>query len=524
MHTDGTAPSHRLARDSAVVGAGTVLTRLLGFLRDILIAGALGAGPVADALLVALRLPNLFRRVLGEGGLNAPFVPLYLAIKAERGPAQALRFAGGATATLGVGLGLISGLAMLAAPWLVLGLASGFRDTPDTFALAEDYVRLSLPFIGFSALASLLAAVLNAERRFLSAALAPALFNIVLIGALVWSERIGSSPELNARHLAIGISLGGAAQLVMIALASLRGLPGLPRLRLEWTPELAAFFRLGVPTLAAAAISQFVLLVATQIASAQAGAVSWLYYADRVFQLPLGFVAVAIGVVLLPEIARREVMGDSAGRQAMIDRALAIGLALGLPAAGALLVLAEPIVAVLFERGRFGPLDREQTAAALAAFATGLPCAVIAKILAQVYFARQAPAKPLVAGAVSLVVAAVSGHALAGASPATGAAWGASLAFAAQGLILAGFLLADGLWRPSTALMRRLAGVIAATAIMLAVCAVMATWLRPLMIGEPSLTVRAATLGVICFGGLGLFLVAARQLGAFRLADIRDAG
>jgi putative peptidoglycan lipid II flippase len=321
-------PSTHLARDSLIVGAATVLSRLLGFVRDILIARLLGAGPVADAFLVAFRLPNLFRRVLGEGGLNAPFVPLYLQIKAERGENGARSFAGEAAASFGVALALLAALTELIAPWLVLALASGFRDAPMTFTLAESYTRLALPFLAFTTLASLLAAILNAERRFAVAALAPVLLNLVMISALFLIEWRGMAAPQGAKTLAMAVSIGGAAHLVMIVLALMLGRPGFPPLRLRWTPDLTRLVVLGVPALLAAATSQLVLLVATQIASAQPGAVSWLYYADRVFQLPLGFVAVAMGVVLLPEIAAREAEHDAPGRRNTVDRALVLGLAL----------------------------------------------------------------------------------------------------------------------------------------------------------------------------------------------------
>ena len=515
-------PSTHLARDSLIVGGATVLTRLLGFVRDILIAAALGAGPVADAFLVAFRLPNLFRRVLGEGGLNAPFVPHYLKIRTERGAAAASAFSGGAISVFAIGLSLLVALTEIIAPWLVLAIAGGFRDAPMTFALAESYLRLALPFLSLTTMASLLAAILNAERRFAVAALAPSLLNVVIISALLYNEWIGAGPSQGAKRLALAVSLGGGAHLLMILLALWWGRPGLPRLNFRWTPDLTRFFVLAAPAVAAASTSQLVLLVATQIASVQAGAVSWLYYADRVFQLPLGFVAVAMGVVLLPEIASREAAGDETGRRATVDRALAIGLSLALPAAAALVVLSEPIIAVLFERGKFGMIDRERTAMALAAFAIGLPFAVIAKVFAQVYFARQTPKLPLIAGLSSLVVAASIGHMLARQAPATGAAMAASLAFVTQSAILGAFLLRDRLWRPSVALLRKLSGVLVASLIMAGTCAWLAENLRGFLIEQPSTVLKWATLISLCLGGAVLFLVVARLFGAFRLADLGD--
>ena len=215
--------SSRLARDSLIVGAATILSRLLGFARDVLIARLLGAGPVADAFLAALRLPNLVRRILGEGGLNAPFVPLYLTIKAERGEGDAKRFAGAAASQLGL---LLIGFVVLAeifAPWVVLGLAGGFADEPQTLALAAFYIRLMLPFVLLTTLAALLAALLNAEGRFTVAALAPALMNAILLAALLVELFRGGDSHASSTLLAACLSLTGLAHLVMI-LWRLRGI------------------------------------------------------------------------------------------------------------------------------------------------------------------------------------------------------------------------------------------------------------------------------------------------------------
>ncbi|MCO4052962.1 MAG: murein biosynthesis integral membrane protein MurJ [Bosea sp.] len=515
--TDRTAePASHLARDSAIVGLATVASRLLGFVRDVLIARALGAGPIADAFLVAFRLPNMFRRVLGEGGLNAPFVPVYLSLKTHEGDAEARRFAGEAIGNFAAILLLIVGLSELIAPWLVLGLAGGFRDAPLTFALAQNYTRLALPFVGFTVLASLVAAILNAERRFAVAALAPIMLNLVLITSLLWDGHHDQPAFRVAKNLAWCVSLAGALHLLLVFWALGWKPPRIPPIRLGWSPAMRRLVRLGVPALLASATAQFVLLVATQIASSQPGAVSWLYYADRVFQLPLGFVAVAMGVVLLPEIAAREAESDEAGRRATVSGALALGLMLAIPAATALAVLAEPIVAVLFERGRFGPVDRERTAAALAAFAVGLPGAVIAKVLAQVYFARQNPGKPLAVGLVSIGTAALGGMFLAPGMPATGAALAASLAFWTQSLLLALWLVHDRLWAPGLALLRLV--LIGATAA--ALMGVAVTWLgagmSDALIGRQAGLREFALLTGLCAAGLGVYAAAAWAFGALR--------
>lgn len=518
-------PSARLARDSLVVGAATILSRLLGFARDVLIARLLGAGPVADAFLAALRLPNLVRRVLGEGGLNAPFVPLYLATKAERGEEDARRFAGEAAGWLGLLLLSFVALAELFAPWVVLALAGGFADEPETLALAAFYTRLMLPFLLLTTLAALLAALLNAEGRFTTAALAPALMNAILLGVLLVELIRGSDGHGSASLLAACLSLTGLAHLVMILLR-LRGV-GLPRVSLRWSPEMTRLVRTGGATLLAASAAQLVLLVSTQIASSEPGAVAALYYADRVFQLPLSFFGVAMGTVVLSAMA-----GDAAQAEhdAVLGRALTLGLALALPAATALVVLAEPIVSVLFEHGRFGVADRVRTAAALAVFALGLPFALAARAFGQVHFARRQPRVPLIAGFVAVALAALAGQALLGRHDAAlVGALSASLAFLAQAGLLAADLHRRRLWQPGLASLRPLLAVLLASAIMaLALGLLLPAFAAGLDPGQPAL-IRAGALALLCLAGAAIYVLAGFLLGAFdaflplRLLRLRGA-
>ncbi len=522
--SQGPGPDAHLARNSLIVGAATVLARLLGFARDILIARALGAGPVADAFLVAFRLPNLFRRVLGEGGLNAPFVPLYVKLRREQPAQAASRFAGEALGFFSITLLVLTALTEVIAPWLVLGLAGGFRDAPVTQGLAETYTRLALPFLAFTVLASLVSAILNAEKRFAVAALAPLALNLTLLALLAFGEWRHLDGPAMARVLASGVTAGGIIHLVIVGLALSRGLPGWPKPSLRWSPEMTRLLTLAVPSLIAASTAQLVLLVATQIASVQPGAVSWLYYADRVFQLPLGFVAVAMGVVLLPEIARREAAGDADGRRKTVDRALVLGLAIAIPAAAALVVIAEPIVAILFERGHFNAIDRVRTAQALAAFAPGMPMAVAAKVFAQVFFARATPRGPLIAGLVSLIVAAFVGYHLAPERPASGAAAAASLAFFVQGMILAAWLMARGLWQPTGWLLRKVLAIIVASAAMVATLIWLAEILDPALGPGQAQMLRLLALAALCGGGLAAYGLAAAALGLVRRSSLAPTG
>lgn len=520
-------PSSRLARDSLIVGAATILSRLLGFARDVMIARLLGTGPVADAFLAALRLPNLVRRVLGEGGLNAPFVPLYLAIKSERGEEAAQRFASTAVSQLTLLLIILIALGEVFAPWVVLGIAGGFSDEPTTLKLAAIYTRWMLPFVVLTTLASLLAAILNAERRFTMAALAPALTNLVLILTLLMALMTGEEPEEGAGELALAMSFAGLLHLLFMLTALSSSSAGLPRPNLRWSPDMTRLIRTGGATLLAASAAQLVLLVSTQIASTAPGSVSALYYADRVFQLPLSFFGVAMGTVVLSAMAGEQ---SQAGHDALLGRALALGLALAIPAATALFVLAEPIVSVLFENGQFGVADRERTAAALAAFACGLPFALAAKVFGQVYFVRRQPRLPLIAGFVAVLVAALAGFLLLGwRDAAMIGALAASLAFIAQTGLMGVHLLRAGLWRPRWTDARTILAILLATALMVLVLNVaIGPFLPALNPSEPALR-RAGALMLLCSTGAAIYAVAGFLFGAFdavlppRLLRLRGA-
>lgn len=433
----------RLFASFATVGAWTMASRVLGFLRDILIAATLGAGAVAEAFFVAFTLPNMFRRLFAEGAFNTAFVPLFAKRLETFGPEMARRFAedamGGLTAVL-VGLVLVASLAM---PVLVLGLASGF--TGDVrFDLAVGFGRIVFVYVLFISLAALISGALNSLGRFAAAAAAPVLLNIVLIAALLLAESRGAEgwvlltlpggarPEgLHAgTMLSFGVVLAGVAQLVLVWVAAARA--GMP-LRLTWprlTPGVRRLAIVALPAALAAGVMQVNLVIGRQVASYFDGAVAWLWLADRVYQLPLGVVGTAIGVVLLPELARRVRGGDPLGARQAVNRAAEFALMLTLPATLALLAIPGLIVAVLFERGAFTSADSAATAQALALYALGLPAFVLQKIVQPVYFAREDTATPLrfalwamgVNAAVAIACAPVIGY-LAAPLATTLAAW-----------------------------------------------------------------------------------------------------
>jgi putative peptidoglycan lipid II flippase len=501
-----------LLRPSLVVAVATALSRILGFVRDILIAAVLGAGPVSDAFLVALRLPNLVRRVLGEGGINAGFVPLHARIAAEQGEAGAQDFSARAISTTGVALVAFSVIAHFAAGVLVLAIASGYAGDPEGLALTTDLTRLALPAIAALTLAALVGAILNAERRYVAAAVAPLVVNLAMIAVLaIPVPALRGDPLMMARALALTLTLSAVIQLALLAVALRRARPGLRLVRPRLDADMRRLVMLAVPGLLAVGAAQLILLAALQAASYTPSAVSHLHYADRLFQLPLGLIGVAVGIVLLPEIAGRLRSGDSRGFEAATSRALEGSLLLALPAGAALVILAEPIVGVLLERGAFTAFDRIETAAMLAGLSIGLPFAVVAKVLGQGLFAGERSRAASLAALVGIVVATVACPALAAPLGGFGIGLGAALAFAAHAGAIVVVLALGGLWRPDRRLAGRLARIALATLIMSALL------FAPLTMIEQW---NAVLLTLTCLGGGLAYALAALVTGAATREDM----
>jgi len=381
-----------MLRSIATVGGWTMASRVLGFVRDILIARVLGAGAEADAFFIAFRFPNLFRRLFAEGAFNAAFVPLYARALTERGPLFAGRFAEETLALMVTALVGLTLLAELLMPWLMAGIAPGFIGDAVKYDLAVEFTRITFPYLLFMSLTALYGGLLNAHRRYAHAAAAPILLNLVMIAGLALVAPVWGRPGV---VLAWSVALAGIGQFLWLAIAAARseaalGLPVWPVL----TPEVKRLLKLMAPGVIGSGAMQINLLIGTMIASLAPGAVSYLYYADRVYQLPLGVIGAAIGVVLLPEITRNLRSGQAAAASESLNRAIELALVITLPAALALTAISTEIIAVLFERGAFGPEATRATAAALAAFALGLPAFVLVKVLAPAFYAREDTATP----------------------------------------------------------------------------------------------------------------------------------
>ncbi len=388
----------RLFSGFFTVGFWTLASRILGFLREILLTAFIGPGPVMDAFVAAFRLPNMFRRFFAEGAFNAAFVPMFS--KRLEGGENAQGFAQDAFNLLVAAVLALVGLAMVFMPGLVWLTAEGFYGD-ERFDLAVDYGYVVFPYILFMSLAALFSGVLNATGRFAAAAAAPVLLNIFACTALIAGAVSGGEV---IRWLIAVIPLAGVAQLALVWFATERaGIRirfGLPRL----TPEMRNMVRIAVPAALAMGVTQVNLVVGQLVASKTENAVSWLFAADRLYQLPLGVVGIAIGIVLLPDLSRRLRADDKAGARNAFSRAGEFMLLLTLPSTVAFLIIPNPLVSVLFQRGQFTAEDTAATALAVAIYGIGLPAFMLQKLLQPLYFARENTRSPFHYALVAMII------------------------------------------------------------------------------------------------------------------------
>jgi len=383
----------RLLQSIVTVGVVTLASRVLGFIRDILIAAVLGAGIGADAFFVAFKMPNLFRRLFAEGAFSMAFVPMFAGRLEDEGLSAAKEFAEQALSVLICILLLFVVVLQISMPIVMLIFAPGFIVDPSKFNLAVELTRITFPYLLFVSVVSLMAGVLNSLGKFAAAAATPILLNLSLIGAILFLAPYMSS----ASHaLAWGVSGAGVLQLIWLYGACGRQRIWLKVPRPHLTPCVRSLLKRMAPVAVGAGIYQVNLVIDTAIASLlSTGSISYLFYADRVNQLPLGVLGVAVGTVLLPMLSRQVRGGDNLGALYSQNRALEISLLIAVPAAIALAVIADPIIRVLFERGAFGSLETKATAAALGMYALGLPAYVMVKALAPGFFGREDTLTPV---------------------------------------------------------------------------------------------------------------------------------
>jgi len=510
-----------LARNVTTVGGATLLSRLLGFVRDMLIAAALGAGALSDAYFVAFALPNLFRRLLAEGALNAAFVPLWLRIRHERGSDGARQFSERILGLMMLGLGIVALIGVVLAPIVVRMLAPGYAPGSERFILAVDYARLAMPYLAIAGVVAVAAATLNAEGRTGATALGVVIFNVVLIASVVvlLIRGMAATPAAGV-VLSAAVLLAGGAQLLLVGGALVR-LPMAPRrLRLSVSSDVRLFFGLAVPGLIAAGIPQLKLMAGSIVASPSEAAVSWLYYAYRLYELPLGVVSVAIAMAIGPAVAASVRTADASALAGAQTRAFETALGLALPAALALALLATEIAAVLFERGAFVAHDTAAVAAAVAAICAGLPGHALEKAFGAVSFAHEDTRTPMLAALIGLVAAISGSLAL---FPTFGHV-GVAAAIALSGWVGAALLcivLAQRKWLAVEPGLGDRLGRIVVASLAMALVLIGLQW--ALAIPTSSATLRIVRLTVLVAAGLATYVAGLQLLGVARLAALLAA-
>jgi putative peptidoglycan lipid II flippase len=515
----------KLYRGFATVGSMTILSRVLGFIRDVLIAAVLGTSYVADAFFVAFRVPNMFRRLFAEGAFDAAFIPLFAKRLHADGAGAAQAFAGQALAGLTVLLLAFTLLAEIAMPWFMLLLAPGFTSDPAKFDLAVMLARIALPYLVCMSLVALYTGMLNALGRFAIAALTPTLLNVVLIIVLLALVAFGSSQTAAGVALAWAIAASGVLQVLVVAFAAAKIGMRVPFERPRLTADMRRLMTLAAPGVVAGGMAQLTVVISTIIATLQDRVVSWLYYADRIFQLPLGVIGVAIGVVLLPDLSHKLRSGDHDAVLASENRALEFALLLTMPATIALFIASRPIMRVLFERGAFTATDTQATAAMLSALALGLPAYVMIKVLHPSFFAREDTKTPMIYAGIAMASTIVLSFTLFVAIGATGIAIATMLSgWINVALLVATLRRRDGFKLDQT-FRRRFAGICAASAVMGAVVFALVTLLGPWFAPASGLLKQGAAIIALVGVGLMVYLVAAELLGAAKIrAVIKEIG
>ena len=492
----------RMIRSFLTVSSGTLASRLLGFARDSMLAALLGAGPVADAFLVAFQLVNVVRRLLAEGALNAALVPAWLRVRETEGAVAAAAFAGRVLGTVSAALIVAAALIGLLMPLVISALAPGFAGHP-TLRLAVENARLMLPYLAFAGPVTVMMALLNAQGRFALTAFSPLLFNIALIAVMIALLGWRQEAAFAAQAIAATVGIAGLLQLSMLLWRGGGG-PIASPLRIAFDAPMRGFLGKAVPGMIASASPQLLVVAGAVIASTSPAAVSWLYFANRLIELPLGIVGVAMGAVLVPELTRALRGGDATALAHAQSRGLELAVGLAVPATLGLAILSEPVVRMLFEHGVFTASDSAATAQALRWLALGLPAHVLFKALSPAFFARDDTLTPLVATlkgfAVALVLSVVLGQIFGPAGIAASiaiGAWSGALALIRRGAVSFGFSI-------DAAARRRLPRIVAAASAMGGLL-----WLMAGLLPAPGANahglVQAATLLLLIAGAIAIY-------------------
>ncbi len=389
-----------LLSSTSIFGFYTLISRVLGYIRDILIAIFLGTSIYADAFFVAFRLPNTFRRLFAEGTFNAAFIPSYSEEKIK-GENKGKKFADEVFSFLSFIIIFLILIVEIFTPFLVYIIAPGFYDDPEKFSLATEFTRITFPFLLFVSLSSLLSGILNTNNKFAAAAAAPIILNLILILSMLLSFYFNQN---FARNLSIGVTLAGILQLIILVVFTRKFYFPSIKFFFKISKSLKFFFKKLLPSIFSSGITQINILIGTIIASFQTGAVSYLYYADRIYQINLAIAGVAVGTVVLPSLSKSIKKNDKNSVNLIQNKSIELCILLSLPATLALLISSDQIISSLFGYGSFNKEDILNTSLALKYFALGVPAFALAKVLSNFYFARDNTKSPFYISFLSMLV------------------------------------------------------------------------------------------------------------------------
>jgi putative peptidoglycan lipid II flippase len=512
-----------LVRNFTIVGAATLTSRITGFFRDMLVAATLGASAVADAYVAAFLIPNLFRRLIGEGAFNAAYVPIFTRRETEGGSLSAEAFAE-ATLSLFLGIGIFILLAgEFLMPQIIGMIAPGFETSSSKFIDAVEFGRIVFPFVAIILLVAVFTGTLNALNHYAVAAWAPVLLNLMLIGVLLYVLSSGVRGSREAGFLLVWTVVGaGLVNLVIVAIAvwrkGYRLIPHWPKI----DADMRRLMMIALPGIAIAGAGHINVVVAAQMSSGTPSAVSWLYFAERIFQLPLGFVAAAVGVVLLPAMSRHLASGDIKLAHQAESRALEFGLLITIPAAIALALLAKPIVSILYERGAFTSHDSSAVAMILRMLAFGLPAFVLVKVFLPAFLAREDMKGPLIAAMLGIIFNVITALVMQPVLGAVAPALGVTVSAVVNATMLYVLLLRSGRFRPDRQARRRLPRILLACILSGAAIWFMVEFSRPWL--KPGLNDggRILALGLLCFASITLHIAISHLLRAIDLKEMRQ--
>ncbi|WP_134549513.1 murein biosynthesis integral membrane protein MurJ [Pseudomonas aeruginosa] len=503
-----------LLKSLAAVSSITMLSRVLGFVRDTILARIFGAGLATDAFFVAFKLPNLLRRIFAEGAFSQAFVPILAEYKNQQGEEATRTFIAYVSGLLTLVLALVTALGILAAPWVIWVTAPGFADTPEKFALTTDLLRVTFPYILLISLSSLAGAILNTWNRFSVPAFVPTLLNVAMIGFALFLTPYFDPPVM---VLGWAVLAGGLLQL-LYQLPHLRkiGMLVLPRLNLR-DSGVWRVMKLMLPAILGVSVSQISLIINTIFASfLAAGSVSWMYYADRLMELPSGVLGVALGTILLPMLAKTYSNKDRHEYSRLLDWGLRLCFLLVLPCSLALAILAEPLTVSLFQYGKFTTVDAAMTQRALVAYSVGLLGIILVKVLAPGFYAQQNIRTPVKIALFTLVSTQLMNLAFIGPLQHAGLALSIGLAACLNAGLLYWQLRKQRLYLPQPGWAKFLVTLVVAVLAMSAVLLATMHWLPAWEQG--AMLERFLRLGLLVVAGLLAYFGMLALLG-FRLRD-----